>query len=60
MAVEFNIDFDKVIAATTYIASQSPKLPELTMGKMCKLIFLADKHHLVRYGRQSRVIDTSR
>jgi uncharacterized phage-associated protein len=52
MAVEFNLDMDKVIAASIFIASKDSKdVPQLTMGKLLKLIFLADKYHLVRYGR---------
>jgi uncharacterized phage-associated protein len=39
----------KAIAAITFFASQN--LPELTKGKIDKLLFLADKLHLVRYGR---------
>jgi uncharacterized phage-associated protein len=49
MAVEFKLDWDKAVAAVTYLASRN--VPELTKGKLCKLVFLADKYHLVRYGR---------
>lgn len=49
MPLEFQLDIDKVIAAAIFIASKNP--PELTIGKMMKLIFLADKYHLVRYSR---------
>jgi uncharacterized phage-associated protein len=49
MPVEFQLDIDKVIATSIFIASQG--VPELTIGKMMKLIFFADKYHLVRYGR---------
>lgn len=49
MAVRFTFDIDKTIAAATYISSK--QLPDLTIGKMFKLLFLADKDHLVRYGR---------
>lgn len=49
MAVEFQPDVEKVIAVVVYIASK--KVPELTPGKLFKLMFLADKHHLVQYGR---------
>ncbi len=52
MAVEFNLDIDKVIATAIFIASKDVKdVPDLTMAKLLKLIFLADKYHLVRYGR---------
>jgi uncharacterized phage-associated protein len=47
--VQFEFDADKTIAAALYIASRN--LPELTMGKLFKLLFFADKDHLVRYGR---------
>lgn len=49
MPLEFQLDTDKVIATAVYISSQN--IPELTVGKMMKLIFLSDKYHLVRYGR---------
>jgi uncharacterized phage-associated protein len=49
MPVEFSFDFKKTLAATIYIASK--EVPELTKYKLCKLLFLADKYHLVRYGR---------
>jgi uncharacterized phage-associated protein len=49
MPVEFQLDMDKVIATSIFIASRG--VPELTIGKMMKLIFFADKYHLVRYGR---------
>lgn len=47
--VSFRFDDEKAKAAIAYLASRS--LPELSKGKICKLIFLADKHHLVRFGR---------
>jgi uncharacterized phage-associated protein len=47
--LEFQLDIEKVIATAVFIASRN--VPELTIGKMMKLIFLADKYHLVRYGR---------
>jgi len=34
----------------TYLASKK-EVTELTKYKICKLLFLADKYHLVRYGR---------
>ena len=49
MSVEFQFDFPRVLAAVTYIASK--KIPDLTMYKILKILFLADKNHLVRYGR---------
>jgi uncharacterized phage-associated protein len=47
--VGFRFDEEKGKAAIVYLASRN--LPELSKGKICKLIFLADKHHLVRFGR---------
>jgi uncharacterized phage-associated protein len=47
--VEFEFDFEKMVAAVTYLASR--KLPELSKGKICKLLFLADRAHIVRFGR---------
>jgi uncharacterized phage-associated protein len=47
--VRFAFDADKTLAAAIYIAGKN--LPELTMGKLFKLLFLAEKDHLVRYGR---------
>lgn len=49
MKVGFKLDKDKVLAASVYIASRN--FPDLTTGKMMKLLFLADKYHLVRFGR---------
>lgn len=49
MAIEFTFRPRKAIAAISLFASQN--LPELTKGKIDKLMFLADKLHLVRYGR---------
>jgi uncharacterized phage-associated protein len=47
--VEFRLDIDKVIATVVYFSSH--QLPELTPAKLFKLMFLAEKYHLVRYGR---------
>lgn len=49
MAVTFEFDQEKTVAAVVYLASKG--LPGLTKYKVCKLLFLADKYHLVRYGR---------
>jgi uncharacterized phage-associated protein len=49
MPVSFEYDFDRALAATVYIASRN--LRNLDKYKLCKLIFLADKSHLVRYSR---------
>jgi uncharacterized phage-associated protein len=49
MGVAFQFDFNSTLAAITYLASKD--VPELTKYKICKLLFLADKYHLVTYGR---------
>jgi uncharacterized phage-associated protein len=49
MAVAFQFDFSSTLAAITFLASKN--IPELTKYKLCKLLFLADKYHLVTYGR---------
>ena len=49
MAVEFKFDSKRTASAIAYFASK--KLPDLTKYKICKLLFFADKLHLVRYGR---------
>jgi uncharacterized phage-associated protein len=49
MSVKFKIDIEKVIATILYLTSRD--IPELTAGKLFKLMFLAEKYHLVRYGR---------
>lgn len=49
MGVSFTFEEEKAAAAIVFLASQG--FSDLTKGKICKLIFLADKHHLVRFGR---------
>src|SRR5579864_4950925 len=49
MAVQFKFDFEKFLAVLQYMAWKS--VPELDKYKICKLLFLADKYHLVQYGR---------
>ena len=49
MAVAFQYDFENAKAAMVYIASKEPR--SLDVYKLCKLVFLADKLHLVRHGR---------
>lgn len=49
MSAGFSFDAEKAVAAVAFLASRG--IPDLTKGKICKLIFLADKHHLVRFGR---------
>lgn len=47
--VRFDFDFEKFLAAVQYISSK--ELPNLDAYKICKLLFFADKYHLVSYGR---------
>jgi uncharacterized phage-associated protein len=47
--VEFTFDFPKTLAVITYIASKG--VPDLTTYKILKIIFLADKSHLIAHGR---------
>ena len=49
MTVQFTFDFEKAVAAMVYVASKMPS--NLDKYKMCKLIFLADKYHLVSFSR---------
>lgn len=49
MSVQFEFDHEKTVAAALYIVSKN--LPELTMAKLFKLLYFADKDHLVRFGR---------
>jgi uncharacterized phage-associated protein len=49
MAVEFTFDWERAVASVVFLAAQP--IPDLSKGKVCKLIFLGDKHHLVRHGR---------
>lgn len=47
--VTFEFDAEKALAAIVYLCSKG--IQGLTKYKVCKLLFLADKYHLVRYGR---------
>jgi uncharacterized phage-associated protein len=49
MALEFAFKFAKAKAALLYLAHKN--LPAFSKGKACKLMFLADKRHLVQHGR---------
>ena len=51
MAVTFTYDFEKALTALVYLASKPQEVPALDKYKAGKLLFLADKYHLVRYGR---------
>lgn len=45
----FTFDFEKAKEAIVYLASKTPG--GMTKYTACKLLFLSDKYHLVRYGR---------
>ncbi len=49
MSVAFKFDEEKAVAAVVMIASEG--IQGLTKYKICKLLFLADKYHVVRFGR---------
>jgi uncharacterized phage-associated protein len=50
--VQFEFNADKAVAVIAYLASRPPEdLTVLDKYKVGKLLFLADKYHLVRYGR---------
>ena len=49
MGVNFEFDFQKTKETLAFLAKLGVR--DLDVYKMCKLIFLADKHHLVKYGR---------
>jgi uncharacterized phage-associated protein len=50
MNVQFGFDFERTLAALVYIASK-PEATGLDTYKLCKLMFLSDKLHIVRFGR---------
>lgn len=49
MALAFEFDFQVAKAALLYLASQ--RLPDFDKNRALKLLFLADREHLVRFGR---------
>jgi uncharacterized phage-associated protein len=49
MPVSFQFDFEKAVAVVTLLCSKN--LPELTKGRLSKLIVLVDRDHILRYGR---------
>jgi uncharacterized phage-associated protein len=49
MAVCFKFDIEKAVAATVYVASKKPM--EFTQAKLFKMLYFADKDHLVKYCR---------
>ncbi len=46
--IQFELDFDKAVSALVFLAKKTPKFDQY---KACKLLFLADKRHLVKFGR---------
>lgn len=51
MTITFPYEFEKALTALVYLASKPKAVPALDKYKAGKLLFLADKYHLVRYGR---------
>ena len=49
MPLSFQFDFDATKTALLYLASK--ELPEFDKYRAVKLLFLADREHLLRYGR---------
>jgi uncharacterized phage-associated protein len=49
VATEFTFEFQKAKASPLYLTEK--QVPQLTKGEICKLMFLADQHHVVRHGR---------
>jgi uncharacterized phage-associated protein len=47
--IRFKFDLDKLIAGIGYFASTG--IPNLSKLKVCKLLYYADKEHLLKYGR---------
>lgn len=48
--IEFELDFDKAVAVLLFLA-RADGVEKFDESKACKLLFLADKRHLVKYGR---------
>src|SRR5437762_2187452 len=51
LPVRFEFSVRKALAGLLYFASESQGVTALDKYKLAKLVFLADKYHLVRYGR---------
>jgi uncharacterized phage-associated protein len=49
VGVDFPFDVNRGLEAVVYLASRD--IPALDKYKLAKLLFLADKYHLVKYGR---------
>ena len=47
--IRFKFDLDKLIASIAFFADH--KLDDLSKLKVCKLLYFADKNHLIKYGR---------
>ena len=47
--IRFKFELDKLIASISFFADK--KLYDLSKLKVCKLLYYADKHHLIKYGR---------
>jgi hypothetical protein len=46
MAVRFEFDFEKALAVLSFFASMRSE--DLTKGTLCKLMFLADRAHVLQ------------
>lgn len=49
LPIRFKFDLDKLIASIAFFASK--KIDDLSKLKVCKLLYYADKAHLIKYGR---------
>jgi hypothetical protein len=49
VSVQFKIDWEKALAALVYLAAKG--LPDFDKYKVSKMLFLADKYHIVRFAR---------
>jgi uncharacterized phage-associated protein len=48
MPIQFELNPEKLASAVAYLAERRPGL---TKKQICKLLYFADKEHLLRYGR---------
>ena len=51
MTVQFTFDAGKAVLVIAYLASKSEQVTNLDKWKAVKLLYLADKYHLVRWAR---------
>lgn len=49
LPIRFKFDLDKLIASIVFFADN--KLEDLSKLKVCKLLYYADKYHLIKHGR---------